>query len=252
MKLTVVLIFFLPFYLLASPPDTTINGVSIRFGYTPYIFPESWRTAPINAKGEAITGKEIGRCKTVMTKALNKYPPVLLQYNLKAVYFLKNMQFFDVGYGGTNSTDKVYLTDDGVAEGYTDTYLEQTFHHEFSSILLRNYASKLDTVAWKAANDSRFSYNDPEDGVGAIRNNASSQELDTAICRRGMLTQYAMSGIENDVNTFAQNLFCPEKNFWAITTKYPAIKKKVTLLIQLYNSINPVFTEEYFRKFDKK
>jgi hypothetical protein len=254
MKLTTVLVFLvLPVYLFAAPPpDTTIKGIHIRFGYSASIFPESWRAAPVNAQGEVIAAKETERSTAIMVKALNKYPFSVLQKNLTAVHFLKSMSFFDVGYGGTNSTDKVYLTNNGVPQGYTDAYLEQTFHHEFSSILLRNYLSQFDTTAWKAANDSRFSYNDPEDGVGAIRNNASSQELDTAICRRGLLTQYAMSGLENDMNTFAQNLFRPEKNFWAMVDKYAGIRKKTTLLIRFYNGLSPVFSEDYFRKFDKK
>lgn len=252
MKPISIVILLFPVYLAATPPDTIINGVAVKFGYSTFIFPQSWKEAPINAKGEAIAIKEISRCKKVMTAALNKYPAVMLRKNIKTVYFLKSMEFFDVGYGGTNSTADIYLTNDGTAQGYTDSYLEQTFHHEFSSILLRNYMSKFDTTGWITANDKNFTYNDPENGVGAIRNNTSSQDLDTSICKRGMLTQYAMSGMENDVNTFAQNLFCPEDNFWAIVDKYPSVRKKTIILIKLYHYINPVFTESYFRKFDKK
>src|SRR5205085_6021762 len=101
----------------------------------------------------------------------------------------------------------VYITNQGRRAGYTDEYLEQTFHHEFSSILFRNYIDKFDTLSWKEANAPDFNYNDPENGVGAIRDNRSSQALDTLFCKKGLLTEYAGSGIENDVNTFAQNLF---------------------------------------------
>jgi hypothetical protein len=182
---------------------------------------------------------------------LVKYPESLLEHNLKHIYFLKDMKFYDVGYGGTNSNDAVYLTNQGPARGYTDRYLEQTFHHEFSSVLLRNYSSLLDTIAWKDANIPGFIYNDPENGVGAIRNNQSSQDLDSGLCEKGVLTQYGGSSIENDVNTFAQNLFCPEKNFWQEVERYPRIRKKTDLLIHFYNALNAMYTEPYFRKFDK-
>jgi len=237
---------FIPLLFFAQ--DTTIWGVVVKFHYAPNIFPESWQIAPISAKGEEISSYEIQRTKMIMVKAIDKYPQALLEYNLKNVYWLKSMKFYDVGYGGTNSNDALYLTDNGELQGYTNAYMEQTFHHEFSSILMRNYPALLDTVAWKNANARGFDYNDPENGVGAIRNNQSSQELDTMICKKGMLTQYGMSSLENDANTFAQNLFCPATNFWTIVDHYPMIHKKVMLLIDFYNKLSSTFNETYFRR----
>jgi len=232
--------------------DTLIRGVTISFSYLKTIFPPEWQTSPINAKADPIQSSEVNRSTKITAKALTKYPVSMLYQNLHAVYWLKKMSFYDVGYGGTNSSDALYLTNDGWGLGYTDDYLEQTFHHEFSSILFRNYPSLFDTAAWKAANKD-FDYNDPEDGVGAIRNNASSQDLDTILCKRGMLTQYAMSSLENDLNTVAQNLFCPSTGFWAIVDQYPRVRKKVNLLISFYNKIGgALFTEEYFRKMESK
>ena len=236
----------------ASPGDTIYRKVRIEFNYSPSIFPAEWQQSPINAAGEMIDNLEVSRSLMVTVKALEKYPIEMLSLNLRAVFWLKKMSFYSVGYGGTNATYALYLTNDGERMGYTDNYLEQTFHHEFSSILFRNYPNLFDTISWKNANEKNFVYNDPEDGVGAIRNNASSQDLDTQICARGMLTQYAMSSIENDVNTFAQNLFAPSAGFWEIVDRYPRIKRKTRLLISFYNRINPVFNEYYFRKLALK
>jgi hypothetical protein len=161
------------------------------------------------------------------------------------------MSFYKVDYGGTNSADAVYLTDDGEKNGYNDLYLEQTFHHEFSSILYRNYTSFLNERAWLAANPPGFDYIDPENGVGAIRNNQSSQELDTALCKKGFLTQYSESGMENDLNTFAQHIFSPSPGFWDLVDNYPRIATKFNLLVLFYNSISPLFTEKYFRKLGR-
>ena len=109
----------------------------------------------------------------------------------------------------------------------------------------------MDTTAWKKTNMAGFDYNDPESGVGAIRNHQSSQDLDTFLCRHGFLTQYSYSSLENDINTVAQNLFMPSTGFWNIVDQYPAVRKKITLLIAFYNRINPFFTEKYFRELDK-
>lgn len=233
------------------PPDTTIRGVTVSFFYRESIFPESWRDAPINANGEQLQFEETGRCKRILTTALKKYPIALLQRELQAIYFLRTLSFYNVDYGGTNSSDAVYLTDDGEGNGYNDLYLEQTFHHEFSSILYRNYSSLLNETAWLAANQPGFDYIDPENGVGAIRNNQSSQELDTALCKKGFLTQYSESGMENDLNTFAQHMFSPSPGFWNLVDNYRRIATKFNLLVLFYNSISPLFTENYFRKLGR-
>jgi len=232
------------------PPDTTINGVLVKFNYSASIFPETWQESPISAKGEQIDRSEIRRCKIIMVKALGKYPPASLRKELSVVYFLKLMKFYDVEYGGTNSSDALYLTNSGIDNGYSDLYLEQTFHHEYSSILYRNHPDFLDEDTWVKTNFAGFDYTDPENGVGAIRNNESSQDLDTSLCRKGFLTQYSLSGIENDINTFAQNIFSPSEGFWELVDRYPRIKKKVQLLADFYNQIDPLFTETYFRNLN--
>jgi len=239
---------FLYLLLLAAPADTSINGIKVEFDYTLSIFPSSWQVAPINARAENMPRSEIMRAKGVITDALNKYPLSLLKQELTGVYFVRTMRFYDVAYGGTNSENSVYISNDGVKMGYTANYIEQTFHHEFSSILLRNHPSFLDTAEWKKSNIAGFDYNDPENGVGSIRKNQSSQDLDTVLTQQGFLTQYSLSSLENDINTVAQNIFCPSPDFWLITEKYPRVKRKVKLLIAFYGRINPIFTEEYFKK----
>ncbi len=250
MKLRFLLLFFIPSLVFANAEqaDTTIRGVKISFDYEDIIFPPAWRAAPINGAGESLKESEQKRSKIILNTALSKYPGEVLRLNLLTVYILKSMSFYGVGYGGTNSNEEVYLTNNGISMGYTDDYIEQTFHHEFSSILYRNYPQLLDEKSWSAVNPPGFDYKDPENGVGAIRNNESSQELDTALCRQGFLTQYALSGLENDINTVAQNLFLPAKGFWRMVDSYPPIARKTGLLISFYNKIDPLFTEAYFRR----
>ncbi len=243
-------VFFVPPRLFAGNADTTIQGVNVEFNYSYAVFPDSWRDSIINGEGENILPAEINRTKSAIINALKKYPDSVLTLNLKAIYCLKTMKFYHLDFGGTNSDKEVYITNNGAAMGYTNDYIEQTFHHEFSSILLRNYFFLFDTIAWKKAVIPGLDYNDPEDGVGAIRNNQSSQDMDTSLCTKGFLTQYAYSSMENDVNTIAQNLFCPASGFWNIADSYPRIREKVNLLTQFYYHISPVFTESYFRKFE--
>ena len=242
---------FLPGLTRAFTRDTSIHGVEVRFVYNENVFPASWRVSPINGQGESLERAEINRSGQIIARALKKYPIQVIKANLNSIYVLRSMKFYDVGYGGTNSNTEVYVTNDGVIMGYTDNYIEQTFHHEFSSVLYRNFPELLDLPAWEKSNLAGFDYNDPENGVGAIRKNQSSQELDTMLCRNGFLTQYALSGLENDINTIAQNLFTPAPGFWKIVDAFPRIYRKTLLLVEFYSRIDPSFNEAYFRRLDQ-
>lgn len=233
------------------PGDTIINGIAIRFSSNTGIFPVEWQAAPINAAASPIVQNEIKRSKQIAAVSIRKYPYAFLQKNLTEVYFLSTITFYNVEYGGTNSSEQLYLTNSGIQKGYTNHYVEQMFHHELSSILYRNFHASLDKDAWLKANIAGFDYSDPENGVGAIRNNESSQELDTALCRKGFLTQYSLSGMENDINTFAQNLFLQSPGFWTLVDTYPRISQKAHLLMAFYQRLHPQFTEGYFRKISQ-
>src|SRR5215813_2601341 len=96
-RLIVYFLLLLSYRPAAQNPDTTIHKVYVGFRYSQTIFPEDWQAEPINASGEQISRKEIPRCKIIIVRALNKYPENILRRNLKYVYFLKDMKFYDVG-----------------------------------------------------------------------------------------------------------------------------------------------------------
>ena len=136
--------------------------------------------------------------------------------------------------------------------GLTTTILNKLFTTNFQVSCYVTYPAALAEQEWKNLNEKDFSYDDPENGVGAIRGNRASQDLDSTLCSQGFLTQYAMSGFENDLNTFAQNLFEPAPDFWKVVDKISQDKAKTILLVKFYNTLNSQFTESYFKKFNRR
>lgn len=210
-------------------------------------FPTKWLYSPINASYSPIEEKEIKRFVPILVKAMRKYPVNVLRKNLKAIYIAGYLNFYGVRYGGTNSNDCLYLSDEGVKNGYTDFYLEQTFHHEFSSILFRNYPKWFDSKEWLTYTKHEFEKG--KTGVDAIKNGTNKLDFDEELCQKGILYQYALSSMENDFNSYAENLFCPKKEFWKIVEQYPNVKQKTYTMIDFYNKIDEHFTMDYFIKF---
>ena len=213
------------------------------------IFPGDWYDPEINAKAESLSESEIERSRSIIISALDKYPIEVLKDDLKSVYILESMNFFGVDYGGTNSETSVYVTNSGEDMGYSDIYIEESFHHEFSSVLLRKYKRLFDESGWRQINPDGFEYFDEvTGGAGAIREGKDSKEFDPESHEMGFLYEYAGSTSENDFNSFAENIFMGDESFFKTVEGYEKLKAKLDLIIRFYNTINPRFTIEYFKE----
>lgn len=122
------------------------------------MFPYSWYSGDINGKAVSLDSSEILRSTEIVKKALLKYPVEVIKKNLDKIYIMKSLEFFGVIYGGTNTKNKVYISNNGIAAGYTNDFIERLFHEEFSSVLLANYPDAFDKDAWAEINEHDFKY----------------------------------------------------------------------------------------------
>src|ERR1700741_38275 len=181
----ILLLFFLfvvPWSVFSQSVTDPRTGIAIVFTEEENMFPASWYGDEISGKGLSLDTAEYARSEKMILKALSKYPVKVITNNLKKIYVLHSIQFYAQTFGGTNSNDVVYVGNKGVQMGYTDEYLEQTFHHEFSSVLLRKHPSYFDEEKWKAANSKDFSYG--AGGVEALKSGESGQEFDAPLTNR--------------------------------------------------------------------
>jgi len=246
-----ILFFLLPFSLSAQTgkPGKALkrtvdrrSGIPIYFECSSQTFPMYWSTPEISAECSSLDRGELKRSAELVKRAMAKYPVSVLKQNIRKIYVLRSMSFYGQAFGGTNSLDAVYLTNNGVSMGYTDTYIEQVFHHEFSSVLLRNFPADLDTGAWKHNNTAPYG----KGGVYALQSVSAGTSFDSLYWQHGFLYQYAQSDMENDFNSFAENIFAPNSMFWDAVSRYPALRNKLDLVIAFYNRLDPSFTRDYF------
>jgi hypothetical protein len=227
-------------YLRAGPAGTKVY-YQARQG----MFPCRWRKENIDPGFLPLTKAEISRTQEAMAKALQKYPEKILKKNLRRVYALRKLFFFGLEYGGTYYKRLVFITNDGAANGYSGKYLEGTFHHEFSSVLLKRYRQHFDENAWRKVNPDEFEYG--EGGVEALRIQASRLKLDSSLFSGGFLNEYSLASLEEDWNCYAEYIFLNDPVFWQAWENNEKVRKKTSLLISFYRQLHPVFTLEYFR-----
>jgi len=241
---------FLILFYLASPridaAETVIQEgpVKIASSEDRTIFPESWRSGRINAKAKLLKDREVDRSKGILNYAMKKYPKHVLAANIDSIYVLHSLEYSGIGASGTNSRDRIYIANRGSREGFTDCWLEGTFHEEFSSILLRNFPQYLNKDTWEAINDVAFKYG--SSGVQAVRQGKARTRFDATLHPKGFLYEYAKSTLENDFNTIAEQSFLGDSRFWSVVSKYQRIRKKTDLVVEFYHKIDPSFNRSFF------
>lgn len=230
---------------LAQAPTT----VPVITKSTQETLPKEWLQDPIKGLAEDVAETEVARSQQAVTKMLAKYPPAILTRNLRRIVFVSKLQFYGLDYGGTNSSDTVYICNQGVSKGFTDLYLEASLHHEFSSILLRNYTAQFPGTEWTDALPAKFKYRG--DGVQSLREGTSSTQAADKYLKDGFIAEYSTSSLEEDFNMLAESLFTGGKEFWIWYDKYPALRRKADLVMAFYGNLDPWFTQEKFRSFAK-
>jgi hypothetical protein len=216
-------------YRLDSPP------VTVSFSAQRSIFPAHWQRGEVKAAATPIAANREIDCVNAISRAVSSYSPALTEKNLKTVYIAGSLRFYGLDYGGTNSEVNIYLTYVDAKGG--KNFLERAFHHEFSSILLRNYSRYFPYAEWQAALPDDFVYRG--DGTQSLREGTASTRYDTKFHDNGFLAEYATSSLEEDFNMVAEALFAQDQRLWNLYNDYPMVKKKVDLVIQFYQRIDP-------------
>lgn len=220
-------------------------GVVISFAVEDAMFPESWYQPPVSGNATAIDEGEIPRTLTIISRALRKYPTAVLRRNLRKIVVVKHLYFYGVPYGGSYSLDTVYIVNDGEKKGYDAFYLEQLIHHEFSSILFHNYRSYFDEEMWALANPKGFHY--LGDGVEAIRKGCDGTDFGEHFFHEGFLYEYGKASLEEDVNTFAENMFKSKEGFWDAVMTHKRLRRKFGVIMRFYYRIDTNFSPSFFR-----
>lgn len=220
------------------------TGVRISFEVNRFIFPPEWRTPELHPHAKELPPQFRKNVLNVINDAFGKYPKYLISNNIDKVYVLSELSFYDVSYGGTCSNTSVYLVDNY----YSSEFIEQTFHHEFVTIL--KYRYNFDTVAFKLLKPDSVNYGCG--GINALLSGNASISFDYDLIEKGFLSEYASSCIDEDLSSIAEQLFMPEMEFWYIYDNYPVMKNKIKFVIDFYNSIDATFTEKYFRSIATK
>lgn len=223
---------------------------------------ESWLQAPSKMRAEPLEAKDIPLVHKVLQKAFAEYPDKVIQKNIKLIGVAKKIYMYDLLYGATYA----YFGEPGVSKASIrsdiymglenldkdvemDAYLSDSFHHEFSSILLNEY--DFPEEAWRKVNPKGFKYTHEESAVPGLEalKNKEFDQADDEMKAQGFLSEYAKASLEEDFNIFTGVAFVYPEWMFELAQKYESLNKKLHLWLKFYLSIDPDFAGKRVFKF---
>ena len=185
----------------------------------------------------------LARYPAILEAALSRYPPHVIEKYLNAVYFAGTMIDYGIGAVGTYDIFRriIYLIDDG---SRTDQEAIATFHHEMSSLLPFRRSEFLNP--WEEQNPEGFQYfSEIYHSQDDIYAGTSTLDGSEEIYEMGFMNSYGFTNLENDYNEYAKMIFTNPEKFRELMERYPRIRGKFDMFLKIYQSVDPIFTEEY-------
>jgi len=172
-----------------------------------------------------------------LREAAAVYPEGVLDTYAPRVLLAGRLEILSHRVGGTLQPGWVLLATDYLGPGNGSGALARVYHHEVSSLLIAS--RPFPDALWRAALPDAFSYPEGDAArLAATRVHADDLEPFHA---DGFVSDYGVSSMENDINTYAELLLSDPGRLAALAIEYPAIARKARLVRDYYEALHPDF-----------
>lgn len=177
-----------------------------------------------------------------LQRAFDKYPVNVIKNHLSAIYFAREIDIAGRKAGGTYDPFRriIYLVDNGEKN---DDQAMSTFHHEFSSLLIKSHSFWINL--WTDHLPKDFKYLDDIYETWKEVEEAGKTFTGNNCYELGFVTDYGLTNLENDFNEYSEMIFTYPQMFKKIMDQYPRVRGKFLVWLEFYQKIDPIFTEEY-------
>jgi hypothetical protein len=208
-------------------------NVQIHYTYDrDLFFPASWKSASNEMLAKQVELVEMARLLPIIRTFLSDHPLSDIHSDLDHIYVLAELSFKGRDYGSTYNQKSIYITCKDVESRYTEEFLAQRLHSEFSSILLIH---PFPSRQWTQINPTDFRYS----GTGfEVVHLPSRYDFSEHFCEDGFLLSYSKSSMENDFNMISSWLFTKKDALDDVSRRHGKISQKQALAEQFYLSIS--------------
>ena len=194
-------------------------------------------SAPVDPKLEQ-------RVRSIVESELRRYPKGTLDC-LDAVMIGGELTVAVNAAKGAYLLGIVFLTVGDADLGWaTDERVVSTLHHEISSVLLHAHRSRLDEARFRAALPAGFRYAEDQDSRVWLQP-LRGWEFDVSLgyLEAGFLEPWAMRCLEQDFNSYAEELFVRPPRLLRMFAPESLVGRKARVVRDFYIAIDPRFAE---------
>ena len=228
-------------------PVTSKYGIRIVYEigddfFSPLENPPIPAGPPKDSKVKPIRHRMLIRYPDVLLKAFEKYPVEVIRKYLKTIYFAGEIDSNGRKAAGTYDPFRhiIYIVNNNSDD---NLHAMHTFHHEFSSLLLKSRSFWINP--WTDHHPKDFEYYDEVYGSYKEGKKARSAITDHYCYEKGFVTDYGLTNFENDFNEYSAMIFTRPQKFKKIMNQYPRVRGKFKIWLEFHQKIDPIFTEEY-------
>ena len=198
------------------------------------------KTSSINFMSEDVKGRQasqylIDGAYKGLNKFLTIYGKSFLNKNVDEIVLLEDLKFYENSVGGLSNGEKIYICLDDYSEynGYRDYVYFKNLNHEFSSNILKKTAF-YKRITWKKiAYIYDFSRNYL---IKCLNDSNFAKQSNEYLLENGILSNYGLTGDENDFNVYAEKLFTRDTTLLNAKKNYEKVRKKIEILKEFYRS----------------
>ncbi len=177
-------------------------------------------------------------CLTAVFDAFSKYPASFISGLVSKVALADNVHVWSIRTGGFQIDGLLALNCQDAAQHVS--FYEDTVHDELAGLLLER--SSPDQAAWVGLNPAGFRYGDMASYQAELRN-PQSRDGDDALHRNGFMSALGLTGMNNDIETYAAQLIGHPAETVQLLGRYPALRGKATLVMAIYERAAPALTK---------
>lgn len=197
--------------------------------------------ASMNPNSEPVLGEVVPKAQWILAQEMLKYPKSVIQDGLKAVYLYHRIRLFDVSFAGTVSQRSIFLATGPLNRLAEEQFFRESFHHEFSSLLLHQHDFPWEE--WMKAIPKGFRYlSETEEALNKELEAIEAgwtEERPKHLLEQGILHAYGRTNPENDFNLYAELLMTRPEMIQEWSSEYPRIRAKCELVVRFYLSLDP-------------
>jgi len=173
-------------------------------------------------------------CLTSVVTALSVYPVSLVSTLISQIAIADQIYAASIRIGGFQVPGLLALNCDQA--NAAASFDEDSIHNELAGLLLLKYNS--DLSAWQKLNEAGFKYGDINSVKAELRD-PQGRAGDEALYSNGFVSRLGLTGVTNDFDTFAGQIFGHPAETAELLKLYPALRGKTRLLMTIYLDIAP-------------